>query len=288
MEIFKKALLSVIFLALTVPCINAEAQDETASDQIEVQKKDTEAQKLGKELLELLQGIVRKHVKMCCPCCPGNQSCAIDIKTEEEKKQERELEIQKAIDLIKKNADVNCTNGMGASSLGAAVMLDSLELVKLLLQKNANPEPSKIISPLIANIMFGEKIEIAKLLIESGANVNFRQMNKNGQTPLMLAVVKNKLELVKLLIEKGADVNAQAKIEMPGMNMSFTALAMAVGVQNLPMVELLLENGADPSIKNKDGQNQEQYKDGKTALEQARELGNNELIDLLLKYDTEK
>ncbi|MFC1842891.1 ankyrin repeat domain-containing protein [Candidatus Dependentiae bacterium] len=295
MKILKKSLLSATLLVLITPCIKAESQDKTASNQVEAQKKETEAQKLGKELLDLLQGIVRKNLKMCCPCCPGNQSCTIDTKTalrqaqddrEDEKEQEKEKDIQKAIDLIEKGADVNYVTGMGASPLGAAVTLDNLELVKLLLQKNANPEPSDISSPLIANIIFGEKIEIAKLLIENGANVNFQTCN--GQTPLMLAITKNKLELVRLLIEKGADVNTQAKIEMASLKMSFTALAIAVGMQNLPMVELLLENGADPSIKNKDGQNQDKYKDGKTALEQAKEFDNKELIEILLKYEAKK
>jgi len=301
MEIFKKSLLSVVLLVLTASCISAETQDKAVSNQVEkpirkaqgrlVQEdRETESQKLGKELLELLQSIVQSSGKIVCPCCPSSQSCAVDAKKDSQIKKEqaeKEKNIQKAIDLIEKGADVNCVNEVGVSPLYSAVMLDNLELVKLLLQKNANPEPSEMVSPLMANVIFGEKVEIAKLLVENGANVNF-QMNKVGQTPLMLAVVHNKSELVGLLIEKGADVNTQVKMGMPGMEMSVTALALSVGMQNLPMVELLLESGADLSIKYKDPLSRDKHKDGKTVLEQAKEFGNKELIDLLQKYETKK
>ncbi len=52
-------------------------------------------------------------------------------------------------------------------------------------------------------------IEILKLLIENGSDVNAQ--NNDGNTPLHCAARKGELDIVKLLIANGADVNAQNK-----------------------------------------------------------------------------
>ena len=44
-----------------------------------------------------------------------------------------------------------------------------------------------------------------RLIVELNANVNIR--NRNGNSPLMLATIKDKLSMVELLIENGAKLN---------------------------------------------------------------------------------
>lgn len=50
----------------------------------------------------------------------------------------------------------------------------------------------------------GQKYEIAKILIENGADVNIA--NKNGQIPLHYAASRNNLEMLKLLLDNGSSV----------------------------------------------------------------------------------
>jgi cytohesin len=50
-------------------------------------------------------------------------------------------------------------------------------------------------------------MRIAKLLIKSGADVNMK--NNGGRTPLHAAVLRNRIDIVRLLLESGADPNAR-------------------------------------------------------------------------------
>lgn len=70
-------------------------------------------------------------------------------------------------------------------------------------------EEDKGLTPLVAAILSSSenKIEILRLLIEAGANVNSNQFN-SGLTPLLIAIPKeDDLEVLKILLNSGADVN---------------------------------------------------------------------------------
>uniref|UniRef100_S4RLR0 M-phase phosphoprotein 8 n=1 Tax=Petromyzon marinus TaxID=7757 RepID=S4RLR0_PETMA len=81
-------------------------------------------------------------------------------------------------------------------------------------------------------------LDILRLLIRSGANVNARQ--KNGSTALIYAAEKNHLSTLALLLENGARVNLQ-------QNNGETALSKACKRGDVEMVRLLLDNFADCS-----------------------------------------
>jgi ankyrin repeat protein len=101
-------------------------------------------------------------------------------------------------------------------------------------------------------------VEIVKLLINHGADVN--SQDKNGLTALMYAVVKGQYDMAKFLLETGADVSAHA---VDGS----TALALAVADSGdeanpladrirpgrLEVAELLVKNGADVKARNSKG-----------------------------------
>ncbi len=51
-------------------------------------------------------------------------------------------------------------------------------------------------------------VQVAGLLIDSGADVNYRDQER-GMTALMLAALLGETEVVRLLLDKGADIDAK-------------------------------------------------------------------------------
>jgi len=81
-----------------------------------------------------------------------------------------------------------------------------------------------------------EYLEIVKLLIENGADIN--KSDNYGQTPLFIACQNGYLEIVKLLIENGADINKSN-------NNGKTPLFIAREYQRFEITAVLIENGVD-------------------------------------------
>ena len=109
-------------------------------------------------------------------------------------------------------------------------------------------------------------MDIARLLIEHGANINAKLYD--GTTALMLAVNRGDLDLVRFLVQKGADINAKAK---DGTTALWNSLIGSHG----PILRYLLENGAEVVVRNK--------KNGATILMVASEIGNREVVDILIE-----
>ena len=241
--------------------------------------------------------------------------------------QEKKMEIEKTPEIEKiletlKDKNVNEANDQGATPLMFACAVGNTDLVKalLLLGADVNKQAVDGTTALIlashgamplgmegsddnqVKELLKEKeknlLEIVKLLISQGANVNAR--NQMGITPLLASVqgmpVEKKHELALAaewmnnssefynqmieawnaitpdhrdisvaLIKAGADVNAQ------NYN-GATALMYAVENNNEKMVEILLKAGADVTLKTEQGYD---------ALDIAQKLGKTNIIELL-------
>lgn len=121
----------------------------------------------------------------------------------------------------------------------------TVEELKLVLQQNPN-EINNVnkdgYSPLIL-ACYRENNEVAKLLIEKGANINF----KSGLgTPLMACSAKGNLVMAKILIEKKADINSTDENGM-------SAIMYCVMFKNYEFAKLLIENKAKIEVKDNRG-----------------------------------
>ena len=112
--------------------------------------------------------------------------------------------------LIQKDPSlVNTHSPDGFTPLGLAVFFGHAETVEALLaagaQVNLASRESMKMPPL-GSAMAAERNDIARILIEHGADVNVRAVN--DLTPLHTAAARGNLESAKLLLDHGADINA--------------------------------------------------------------------------------
>lgn len=86
--------------------------------------------------------------------------------------------------------------------------------------------------------------EMAKLLIQAGADVNKKNSQNNDQSPLLSAVVAGNDKMVELLIESGADVN---QLDALGRN-----ALMYASTENIDLWKYLIEKGCDVNLQSSD------------------------------------
>lgn len=108
---------------------------------------------------------------------------------------------------IEAGFDVNTPAENGITALDIAAMKGNTDIVKILLDKGANPNAAVI----------------------SGS--------EKGSTPLMAAVAGGYLETTRLLVDKGADVNAKDANDLVVMD-------YAAGQTNLNLLKILWQHGA--------------------------------------------
>lgn len=110
---------------------------------------------------------------------------------------------------------------------------------------------------------------IVKILVENGANVNARDVD--GRTPIFNPCMEGYADIVQYLIENDADVNLSSGYESRGYT-GGTPLMSACKFGHADVVKILLDNGAlvDKTTWR-----------GDTAMDDAMESGNDEIIELL-------
>jgi ankyrin repeat protein len=148
--------------------------------------------------------------------------------------------------LIAAGANVNAADDTGVTPLSLACLNGSAAMVEKLLQAGANPNAARSTgeTPLMTAAYSGD-LAAVRLLLDGGANVNAKE-NLRDQTALMLAVAQSHIDVAKLLIGHDADVKARSKNR-------FTALLFAAQQGNLECARMLLDAGAGVNESAPDG-----------------------------------
>lgn len=174
------------------------------------------------------------------------------------------------------NLEPACGPYEAIKHLAYASAYGNLEIVKLLVEAGAdlNGRVAYGDVPLIKAAEHGNN-DILEYLIEQGADVNVP--NSFGITPLIGMCAEGNLKHVQLAAQHGGDVNSsfvsKTNQHTGEKNMSPLQAAAAEGQQEV--VELLLSLGAKPQATDD--------WEGKTAVEIAESKGHKDVADLLRK-----
>ncbi len=179
--------------------------------------------------------------------------------------------------LLQNPSLVHTDDSSGTKPLHSAVKGNSIQCVKLLIEKGADVNARNRDG---ATAIFSvSRVDIAKILVENGADLN--TVARYNSTPLKYAIARQHIDVVRYLIAQGANVNHVAKLDFTE---TMTQCALSQILKKSPqekkdkaleILEILLEAGADPNI---------QSVDGTTALHTASLRGMTDFVELLLKY----
>ncbi len=175
-------------------------------------------------------------------------------------------------ELIKQNAQyINYQDKLGSSPLHYGInktyfdAARDLEIAKLMLKYGANVNVADNIgnSPLLGSIIYAKNKDLAEFLIQHGAKVD--QTDNQGHSPFYWAAYAKNEPLIQLLLANGATVD---QADEHGQ----TPLWNAVFYGDEDIVEVLIKNGADANKANQAG---------KTPLQLAQEKGFTKIEALL-------
>ncbi|WP_425385027.1 ankyrin repeat domain-containing protein [Wolbachia endosymbiont (group B) of Schoenobius gigantella] len=121
-------------------------------------------------------------------------------------------DLNKVEGLANQGAGLNTKGSNDWTLLHFAVFSNKFDIVKFLLDKNANIKAKDVYgnTPLHVAAQYDSKLEIVEFLLDRNAS-GINDVNNNGSTPLHLAIQGNKPSTVKLLLNKGANINAKDK-----------------------------------------------------------------------------
>lgn len=172
--------------------------------------------------------------------------------------------------LITMGVDVNANSGLDGNALLGASEAGQTEIVKLLLEKGADPNPSKdgwnsgSATYWAAQNGHGATL---RLLIDAGGTLRLRESYSSFLSELHAAASTEGANIVAMLISTGMDVNLRGGNPL---HHGSTALSQAAFNGRVGAVRVLLEAGADNDSKN-------------AALHTASNWGHSEVVRILLR-----
>ncbi|KAJ5391976.1 hypothetical protein N7509_007466 [Penicillium cosmopolitanum] len=170
--------------------------------------------------------------------------------------------------ILDKDPSLEEADSNGETALWKAVRLKNLSMVKILLEKEANPNPTIKGGTMLHEAVESGDMAMIALLLHNGADPNI--ITKTGKFALMQAVASNKGHIVKLLLDNGAKPDLHPKVGRVN-----TALGRAVRDNNYSLVKLLLQRNAQIDLH---------APEFDSALISACRLGYLQMVDVLLEH----
>jgi uncharacterized protein len=189
--------------------------------------------------------------------------------------------------LLVSGLNVNTYDEFCSTLLMNAVRYSNEDVIQFLIDTGADVNAPSSLFPLQENVtplMEARTPNVTKLLLGAGANVH--AMDSNNNTPLIFAAADGNLEIIKLLVEAGANVNTtgskyvdewfedRRSTHAGGPFYLGTVLNAAIESGSLEAVDYLIQSGA--SLQ---GLNTNNY----TPLEWAVGYGTPEIFSFLLE-----
>ncbi|XP_055953787.1 ankyrin-2-like isoform X16 [Argiope bruennichi] len=149
--------------------------------------------------------------------------------------------VEKIIEHLKGNIDINTSNANGLNALHLASKEGNVNVVTELLKRgaNVNAATKKGNTALHIASLAGQE-EVVKVLVQAGANVNAQ--SQNGFTPLYMAAQENHDSVVSFLLANGANQSLATED-------GFTPLAVALQQGHDKVVAVLLENDTKGRVR---------------------------------------
>ncbi len=155
--------------------------------------------------------------------------------------------VSKLGELLRAGESPNQRDSSGLTVLQTAIREGLVDAAILLIEAGAdvdaqeNDKFTKMSTLSLASMIAmneEKRLRIARALLDHGADVNARDGDESGGTPLRWAANRGNKELVELYIQHGADVNEQ-------LEDSYTPLSSC---REIEVAKLLLKHGANPLL----------------------------------------
>jgi len=171
--------------------------------------------------------------------------------------------------LLERGVNVNAKDIFENTPLILASRNGQIEVVKLLIEKGADVNAKYSDENALILALKNGHTEVGKLLIEKGVEVNEKM--RDGNTTLFLALERGYIEVVKLLFDRGAEFKATERL-------LYNTLILVSANGHLEAVKFLIEMGAKVNTK-------DPYQN--TPLKMASRNGHTEVAILLIEKDSE-
>lgn len=135
-------------------------------------------------------------------------------------------------------------NKYGENVLFTAVEKNDYEMVEFLLEKNINVNDTT--STGLTALMLAKELEIIKLLVENGADINAK--DNQGWTALTYFLSNNTLEQLEYLFSKGGNINTKT-------NAGYNLLYYAILNGSLETIEFLIKKNIQFNLNSFEIQN---------------------------------